>query len=145
MPIILSLRDHLPSLPIVINRLSIDCFPTSPFFAVPLTDPVVTDLATMDFTAIQRRNLLLLVIFGLVFTSLYNSISITTFYFPVIDEQVHNKIQNLLADDVNTSIVMKTDDVVTGADAQELKIDKEAVNVLYLEASPARACGLGHW
>jgi ABC-type enterochelin transport system permease subunit len=98
-----------------------------------------------DFTAIQRRNLLLLVIFGLVFTSLYNSISITAFYFPVIDEQVHTKIQNSLADDVNTSIVMKTDDVVTGADAQELKIDKEAVNMLYLEASPARACGLGHW
>jgi hypothetical protein len=68
----------------------------------------------------------------------------------------NNKIQNLTAsdvsssladDDVNKSFVMKADDAATGAGAQELRIDEheEAVNMFYLEASPARACGLGHW
>jgi hypothetical protein len=111
-----------------------------------------------DFTAIQGRNLklLLLIISGLVLTSVYDWQSIAASYLPAIDEQEHNKIQNLTAsdvsssladDDVNKSFVMKADDAATGAGAQELRIDEheEAVNMFYLEASPARACGLGHW
>jgi hypothetical protein len=110
-----------------------------------------------DFTAIQGRNLKLslLIISGLVLTSVYDWQSIAPSYLPAIDEQEHNKIQNLTAsdisssladDDVNNSFVMTADDAATGAGAQELRIDEheEAVNMFYLEASSEIGCGLGH-
>jgi hypothetical protein len=91
-------------------------------------------IATMfDFTATQRRSLLLLTIVCLALTSFYNSKSIAALYFVAIDDD--SNISSSLANvNVNASSVTKTVVTTTGEGIQDDRTGEESPNLLYFEA-----------
>ena len=91
-------------------------------------------IATMfDFTATQRRSLLLHTIVCLALTSFYNSKSIAALYFVAIDDD--SNISSSLANvNVNASSVTKTVVTTTGEGIQDDRTGEESPNLLYFEA-----------